>query len=627
MSAPNVVSNRGQSVLTAFYSRNNVQLLYDALRHTIKDSLHYDLTGDEYMAQLMNIMQSKVQEFGANLPQNTQTLNKRVLDSAIPLFIQNIQMTRQQQQQQQQPAQRPYQMQNSQGGVRVAPQPQATQRTPNGGGPMTGQVEHMFNQLVEDRGTTAPQRQVIPNFQDPVPQHQPDVSQIYQLEDQRRQQSDVIPPPDPRQLQMLPPNVANNIRGTPALYSNPAQQPNFPQLQTQQTHPTQQQIQQMQQRMQMQPQPMPMQQQSMQQQQPMQQPMQHEGFNPQDFATGMTHTPPQMSSVPQHAMDYQFDEQAAAMNNFDPKNDQGGFDGPPQPRQLRVLIPETSRGTVAKSEMIPQIFTVDSRDRDDTAYPDPASYRIRLPEFKNVISIELVAAEVPTTGYVVNETNNILHYQEEDGITLQAQIPIGNYSPDDLVTAIETAMTSGFGVTYDVTNNTTTNTFTIEAVGGAAPAFNLIFFGGTVPFSSSNEPNMKTKSIYEQNSIGPVIGFDKVDLSGSTTYTGQQRYNLGGPKNLYLHIEEADLIQSNDSNVHKAFAKIPLNGPLGSTVFYQRNEDYPYIKHFSAEVGRLSHLTIQWKTHDGLLYDFNGDTHNHVLTFEIIVRDITKPKY
>lgn len=579
------MSNTPQrGLLTKFYSQGNVQLLYDSLRQAIKDSLHYELSGDEYMIQLMDIMQAKVNESaknGGNLPQNTQTLNKRVLDSAIPMFIQSIQMSRQPRQ----PKQYQIQQQQQQLPQRVPPQPQATQNTPMmQQQQMSGQVEHMFNQLVEDRGPGNPQQQRVPNFSDPVPQHQPDVSQIYQIEDERRQQSDVIPPPDPRQLQMLPPNVANNIRGTPALYSSG---------QRQFTRSQQNQVQ--------------------------------EGFNPQEF-TNTNFTPPQQATIPEQAHEYQFDQQAAAMNNFDPRNDMGTEDAP-QPRQMRVLIPETSRGVIAKSDMIPQVFTVDSRDRDDTNYPNAANYRVRLPEFKNVISIELVAAEVPTTGYVINAKNNVLHYQEESGITLQAVIPIGNYSPDELAVAIENAMTSGFGVTYDVTNNTTTNTFTIEAVGGAAPVFNLIFFGGTVQFQSSNEPNMKTMSIYESNSIGPIIGFDKVDLSGETSYNGQQRYNLGGPKNLYLHIDEADLLQSNDSNVHKAFAKIPLKGPLGSTIFYQQNEDYPYIKHFSAEVGRLSHLTIQWKTHDGEFYDFNGDTHNHVLTFEIISRDITKPKY
>jgi hypothetical protein len=279
--------------------------------------------------------------------------------------------------------------------------------------------------------------------------------------------------------------------------------------------------------------------------------------------------------------------------------------------------------------MIPQVYTVDSRDRDDTAYADPANYRIRLPEFKNVVSIELIAAEVPITGFAVNKSNNTLHFQEEEGITLQAVIEPGNYSADELATRIEDAMNAqgSFGVTYDVTNDVNTNKYTIEAVGGAAPVFNLIFFGRTVPFGSSNEPNPKERSIYETSSIGPVAGFDKVDLSGSTSYTGQFSYNLNGENNLYLHIEEADLIQSNNSNVHKAFAKIPLNVSLGAKAFFRKNEDYPYIKHFSPDLGRLSHLTIQWRTYSGRFYDFNGNNQYHTLTFEILTKDITKHPY
>lgn len=575
--------NNSQKTLSSFYSQNNIKLLYDTLRRAIKESLHYELTGDEYIKQLASIMQNKVQSMGNNIPNSIQELNKQTLDDAIPMFIRSIRSPRQQSQQRQQQSQQiPHYP------VQVSQQPVATQQQyPN----HNGSMEHLFNQLVEQR-TPQQQQQMVPNFADPEPQHQPDVNQIYQLEDQRRQQSDLIPPPDPRTVSMLPPNVANNIRHQPTSYGVPS----GGQLRDYQTHENNHNGQHL---------------------------SQNGSRDQQEFYYNTPPmTPPQMATPPANVQNYNFESQAQSMTDYDARNDMGTV---PQPREMRVLIPEASRGIVTPSDMIPQLFSVDSRDRDENIYPDPADYRIRLPEFKNVISIQLVAAEVPITGYVVNETNNILHYQEEDGITLQAVVPVGNYSPDDLATAIETAMTSGFGVTYSVSNNPITNTFTIAASGGAAPVFNLIFFGGTVPFNSSNEPNQKEMATYETGSIGPIIGFDKVDLTGATSYTGQFRYNLGGDKNLYLHVKEADLIHSNNSNVHKAFAKMPIDVPLGGTIFYRKNEDYPFIKHYSAEVGRLSHLTIQWKKYDGSFYDFNG--HNHTLTFEIITKDFTKPKY
>ena len=53
--------------------------------------------------------------------------------------------------------------------------------------------------------------------------------------------------------------------------------------------------------------------------------------------------------------------------------------------------------------IIPQTFTIDSRDRDTTKYPNSSTYQIRIPTFKDVTSVELASAEIPLTGYVVNE--------------------------------------------------------------------------------------------------------------------------------------------------------------------------------------------------------------------------------
>jgi hypothetical protein len=559
------------------------------------------------MKQLTDVMQYKVQALQGNIPSNVTILNKETLKDAIPMFIQNIRR----QQQPQRPSQRPQQNQQQHYPVQVPAQPVATQYSQQQTQQQTQGMEHLYNQLLDQRSPQQSQPNT-PNFQDPTPQNQPNVNQIYQLEDQRRKQSDLIPPPDSRLLNALPPNIANNIRPQPTTYDD------LQQHQQQQHQPQHQQQQQQQQYYRQQP----------QHSQQSDQYIQHagngyrdarDGFYPQDFNINSSFVPSPPPANHNSIQDYNFEAQLPSMNNYEA----------PQPSQMRVLIPEVSRGIKTNSDLIPQVFTVDSRDRDDTAYPNSSNYRIRLPEFKNVISIELVAAEVPVTGYVINETNNILHFQEDSGITLQAVIPIGNYTPDDLANAIEISMNAltGYGVTYVVTNNTLTNTYTIAATAGPAPVFNLIFFGGTVPYTSANEPNPTDRSIYEPNSIGFVLGFDKLDLTGNATYTGQFRYKLGGESNLYLHIEEADLIISTDSNVHKAFAKIPLNVPLGGTTYYQRNEDYPYIKYFSTDIGRLSHLTIQWRTHDGAFYNFNGNNHNHVLTFEIISKDNTKPPY
>ena len=316
------------------------------------------------------------------------------------------------------------------------------------------------------------------------------------------------------------------------------------------------------------------------------------------------------------------DEIAAYVNVNDPKND------------LRIepvaevarLIPKTSRNVLPDSQIIPHIYVVDSRDRDESIYPDPSNYRIRTPEFKEVVSISLEDAQIPITGYVINEYNNLLYFQEETDITQIAEIPVGNYDADELAMTIETVLnaTSANGILYTVVNDPLTNKYVITS-GAVGPfIFNLLFFGGLETFSSVNEPNKTSEAVYIENSIGPVIGFDKKNYTGSLEYISPFVYNLGGEKYIVMFIKEADRVEANKSSIHRAFAKIAIDVPRGAIKFFD-NVDNRTVKYFSPINGTLSHLTIEFRTYDGNLYNFNGQEHS--FTLKIVTKDITQTPY
>lgn len=109
-------------------------------------------------------------------------------------------------------------------------------------------------------------------------------------------------------------------------------------------------------------------------------------------------------------------------------------------------------------EIIDIYLTIDSKDRNHDI-DEPNNYKIYLPqEYNNVISIELISAEIPNTQYIINSFNNILHFQELntqvlDNTTYEAIIPIGNYTISTLSTAIENALNIYGTSTYTVTNN------------------------------------------------------------------------------------------------------------------------------------------------------------------------------
>ena len=174
---------------------------------------------------------------------------------------------------------------------------------------------------------------------------------------------------------------------------------------------------------------------------------------------------------------------------------------------------------------------------------------------------------------------------------------------------------------YTVAVDTLQNKFVFSSDGGGgAGIFNLLFDGGTETIGFERE-----RSIYIERSIGEVIGFDIEDQTGSLMYTSQFVYNLKGEKYILLYVKEADLIKTRDSNVKNAFAKIVLDKGLGDTKFYNRNIDNRFKKYFSPPIGRLAHLTIEFRKQNGELYDFNGQ-HNS-LSFEILTKDNTTSPY
>jgi hypothetical protein len=79
---------------------------------------------------------------------------------------------------------------------------------------------------------------------------------------------------------------------------------------------------------------------------------------------------------------------------------------------------------------------IDSRDREITLYNEN-NYLIHLDNpIRNIYSIELLNAIIPNSDYIINSSNNILEFQENN-IDYSITIPIGNYSLTELGTELQ----------------------------------------------------------------------------------------------------------------------------------------------------------------------------------------------
>jgi len=512
-----------KKITDRFFSTKNVDLLHESIVDVLKD-MNYDIRSNE----IRSLLKYTMRQIYDNTPPNKiglGRLNKETSARAIRNMLKYIQREIEEREKKQ-----VIQQQNNphipQLTVTPSPRPSAsrTSRTYQGNREHLYAPEEVYNQVISSSENG--QRQLIPNFQDPMPDPNslPDVDSLYENAEQTRRISDLIAPPNNHTKNLLQ-NNGHHVRTEPTLY----EQPDTLYEQTNNTNSGGNMSTRIQDLLPNNNMVTP----------PFEEPFDNTSSSNHvtDIAssgnTVIKYSPPTQSMQNDRIFAEQIDRQRDIMNANDPKND---LVPSPAPRQMARLVPRTSRNIVHESRTIPHIFSVDSRDRDDMIFPTASEYKLRIQEYKEVLSMELESAEIPITAYVINEHNNCLHFQEEEDITQIAKISVGNYDSDELALAMEAALNtaSANGILYSVANNTTTSKFTITS-GAVGPfIFSLIFFGGLKVFPSVNEPNNKNKAVYIEHSLGPIIGFDKTNKTGALEYTSDFIYNLGGEKYIFF---------------------------------------------------------------------------------------------
>ena len=616
--------------LQRFFSRSNFEFLYSSIIDAISETHGYNIKEGEFKPMLKRTMQY-VAESTPGDEQSLEYLNKETSNLTARDIIKNIQKETKKYQQQElrnrqiQDARQQYQQSVNPNipQMRVTPSPR-----PNNGNRRSQAQDDLYNQALSDRNYNKNDEIPIPNFQDqlPDPDSLPDVDSLYQDAEQRRQTSDIMGPPNDRDVEMFQ-NNGQQVRAKPIQYeSKPKSNANNTKLNNSKNDSKNNSN-------------------NNSKNKNMNMSTKVSDIKSRQAKQSEMIIPPYEEPFTSAEDEFKFDEsmwderdensEISSIGDDFKRDDQKNQEIETQPvtamsnshvDRLARLIPYTSRNLVTDSDAIPHIYIVDSRDRDQTLYPSPSEYRLSTAEYRDVVSISLEGAEIPITDYIINAYNNLIYFQEETDITQIASIPFGNYTVDELATEIENVMNSisANSITYTVTSDPITSKYTISSSATMPFLFNLVFFGGLESCPSINEINCKNEPVYIENSVGPVIGFDKKNLTGSLSYTGQFVFNLAGEKYIVMFInEQADVIEANKSSVHKAFAKITINVPQGSVNFYN-NVDNRYIKHFSPPI-KLSNLSVKFQTYNGNLYNFNGQEHS--FTLKILCKDITKPPY
>ena len=293
--------------------------------------------------------------------------------------------------------------------------------------------------------------------------------------------------------------------------------------------------------------------------------------------------------------------------------------------QVFSHIPRESRNNTSDSRHIPIAYFVDSRDRDSNKYAEPNDYVVPTNYvYRNVTSITLLSCVLPNTIYNIYENNNLIHFEETNGVVLTAEIPPGDYDLTTLPVAIKTALETVGNSTYTVTIDATTSKITITSdLSGGGGIFTLRWAGDSIKkgFSGSH-------TILRENSMGTVLGFLPTDLSGVNSYTATGIVNLNTLPYLLLFLENIEKYESTESGGARAFCQVYRNiegvggGSNGNTVHNIANS-FVNTKHFSPPLAKLDRLHITFRDYWGNIVDFNSAEHS--LLFEITsVEDIDR---
>jgi hypothetical protein len=277
----------------------------------------------------------------------------------------------------------------------------------------------------------------------------------------------------------------------------------------------------------------------------------------------------------------------------------------------------------SSTDTIPAVLVVDSSRRNRVTYENPGHYQFSLiSPYTDVVSIELIQANIPNSVYAVNASNNVITFQfdnedDENIATFTATIPIGDYATiDSLVVAAVLAMNTALARNSLASNRQfvaqTTSTLTSKVSilspvndkdGNAQDDRSVTFISGVA------------------NSADTILGIGAASVTANTTTyitTMPYSYVLRPTRYVILDIANMNRCDGNSSHVMDSFCVIPVDSTLNNFGLIKDGDTIDndsYIYHFPSPLRQLKSMEITMKTPNGCVCDFNG--RDHFLVFEI----------
>jgi len=237
---------------------------------------------------------------------------------------------------------------------------------------------------------------------------------------------------------------------------------------------------------------------------------------------------------------------------------------------------------------------------DSTGAANKASFRTQIPRpvgyhGDEVVAFWIESIQIPHSFTQIN-ANRDTFYIDRSGaksITFEAA-EYGNYSPDELATALQTELNSDdAGQSYTATWDE--NTFKFTITNGAGNSFTV---------KNSTAVGSSATSIHR------ILGFhSSSDTSSATSHTSDGVAN--GNLDTLLQVHIPDLRFGHPDNV---VAHVPVTSNFGGVVFWDPARP---VRHILPKGMRIGDLSIMLKHQDGTTdVDLNGNDWQMILCLE-----------
>ena len=287
-------------------------------------------------------------------------------------------------------------------------------------------------------------------------------------------------------------------------------------------------------------------------------------------------------------------------------------------RENSIIVPPSSDSLKELRTRRIRIL-VDSRDRDYTAYPNPARYRLDIDEdVRDVVSVQLVAYNIPFSHYNVHKTNNIIHVVVHQ-VTYPLAIPVGEYDGESLATMMNNLMDYEYRPEHDqdtlvsqiltrmpiipirFSYRPKTNTIEVHHTGVDDAMFTAEERACVLKFSDG-------KGGYMPKTIARTLGFTPSDVLlelDAPPIRGTYTMDLRPDPYIALFLDGAKACVSNNPAVNQSFAILHLDvNNEGNQMLSQ-----DLSKRFAKPLPQLKQISVQFRSRDGDLYDFQNKEH------------------